>query len=1411
MKNGILFILALLCCTVTTLAQSTVKGEIDAFAARSGAIPSIDKATNSIGFLRFPATRPFVMRGNNVQEKSANFLAGNAGIFAIRQNLDVFSVKSVSKDDVGLEHVTMQQTFHGVPVYDGVLKFHYTKEGNLASLNGNFISGIKLSTKPTISADAAAEIALAKTDELVENRSGLPLKVNKNTLYIFQKGLAQGYNGQKHLVYEIEVKNGADVREFLFIDAHNGNLVEQFTGMHAALDRRLYEPVYNSLDPILNLVWKENDPFPGSLNIWQQSEIESAGHIYNLMKNTFGRISFNGADAPMITTHNNPTIFCPNANWDGTSANFCNLIATDDVVAHEWAHAYTEYTSGLVYAFQAGALNESYSDIWGETVDQLNGYLDDDESNLPRNGCASSSKWLLGEKLTDLGGANRDMWDPTCFGDPGKVSDPQYLCTTGDNGGVHSNSGINNHAFALLVDGGTYNGQTITGIGLTKASHIFWRAQRNYLTWLSDFYAQADALEASLNDLLMAGTNLTALSTSPLPAGLSGQFITDADAAELSKVLLAVEMRKEISCPFAPLLAAVPPLCTGATTPGSGLLYLEDFEDGLNGWTTSSSPLDATQFTARNWMAISNAPEGRSGTVAFGTDPNIGDCESTTSESGVIRLESPSISIPAGTAGDILMAFDHYVALDGGFDGGLIKYSIDDGEWKLLPNSAFTANGYRYLLYNAAQGNKNPLAGLPAFTGLDDGSTTGSWGQSQLNLSVPAVGLTAGHSIKLAWEVGTDVCIGYGGWYIDDIRIYSCAVPAVHFVQTGSTVNEVEANIANSCLNYVEKIITVKIDKAPAEAVTVTLNTTGTAVKGETADFSFSPASFTLSAGNLSQNVIVRIYNDAYVEENESVNFTYTLDPGAGDAFAGTSAQQYSLIIADNDVVPAKNTTLLVYSADFNNDLAGWTAINGGNTEETWHFRHRYYGSSLNDSPFIFADSRNPGSSQVFLSEIIESPVINTAGMKGLRLTFEQYFRTYSAGINEFGVVQIFNGSVWLNAVIQSQATGTLGNWGNPNIVTVVIPDVVANANMKIRFIYQGQFDYWWAIDNVRLTRTPSNQIQTAVAAGNQQYLGPNSTAYFYGPTGDLMAKIWNKTTFDYGCTTVEVDRAGQDATPWLSNYNITQKTFKVTPTNNSASGEYEITLYYTATELTNFKNSITSMGKSAGSIGAGNVPSSSFAETRMTAAYDNDFAFSATFNSGFSGFGMSDAPPVGSLPVTLAKFEGRNTVEGNLLNWTTTAEVSNAYFAVEKTVTGKDFKEIGKILGAGNSAVTNHYKFLDTSYPKGMSYYRLKQVDKNGQFAYSRIVSIDAKHSRELKFFPNPVESVLTMELPDTETKSVHVQVINGAGQEVFSKQKVNVNKGNLELDIAKLPTGIYQVILSGENKKYNLSVLKL
>ena len=599
------------------------------------------------------------------------------------------------------------------------------------------------------------------------NNSGEALFIESNMLFVFQKGLAQGYQGANYLVYKVEVTNALDVREFIFVNAHSGEIVEQFTGIAHALDRVIYE------NDTSNVAWQEGDALPGTLTIWQRNEVEASGHVYHFFNNAFGFASYDGADAQMQTINNNPNINCPNASWNGVTANYCDGTAADDVIAHEWGHAYTQFTSGLIYQWQSGAINESYSDIWGETVDLLNNYEDtDDDNSIRTNGCGSSDRWRIAEDATAFSSAIRDMWDPTCNGDPGKVTDAEYLCGTADNGGVHINSGIPNHAYALLVDGGNYNGQVIIGIGFTKAAHIFWRAQSQYLTATSDFVNLADALEASANDLL--GVNLEGLSTTSTPVGPSGEIITPADVQQVINAILAVELRvNPDACGYTPVLVDTAPLCDNAN---NNPIFFEDWENGIGNWTLSQDQTAGT-WTARDWEIETSLPNGRTGSGIYAINAPIGapqyggDCASDF-QNGIMRLQSPVITLPDFTDGNFELAFNHYISIEPSWDGGNIKMSINGGTWDIIPSTAFTANPYNGTLNGPGQ-NDNPMAGENVFTGTDEGSNKGSWGTSIIDLG--SLGVLANDTIQFRFEMGTDGCNGREGWYLDEFRVYNCA------------------------------------------------------------------------------------------------------------------------------------------------------------------------------------------------------------------------------------------------------------------------------------------------------------------------------------------------------------------------------------------------------------------------------------------------------------------------------------------------------------------------------------------------------------------------------------------------------------------------------------------------------------
>lgn len=741
------------------------------FAARAQApAPTLEPATTTVTRIHpLTAVARWVRVGTNDRAMSSRALPRMAARALLRTHADLFGLRNADeelelireeKDALGNRHFIYRQVYQGIPVFGGDLRVHFDEAGQARSISAVVIPHLELDPTPSIdaaAAETAAILAVAKAKQL----SVMDLDASPFGLVVFREGLLPGIAGANRLAYRFEVGNGSFVREDVFVDAHGGLVLDRYTRIHEALLRRLYE------DNLGAEIWAEGDAFPGALDSWQQSEVEAAGHSYRLFENAFGRVSYDGLDAEMRTINNDPGIDCPNAAWNGVTASYCTGTAADDVVAHEWGHAYTQYTSDLIYAWQTGALNESYSDIWGETVDLLNGYADAGEDLSLRIGCGSGDRWRMGEDAASFGGAIRDMWDPTCDGDPGKVSDNQYRCTFADNGGVHTNSGVSNHAYALLVDGGSFNGQTVSAIGFTKTAHIHWRAQSIYETNTTDFYAHADALEQACADLI--GINLEELSTD-LPLGPSGETLTAADCQEVADAIAATEMREE-ACPgqFGPLLDPdAPALCAGGSPTD---VELHDFEAGMGAWTVGQIPSNPGTWDSRDWVADSSLPDGRAGTAAYAVDPSFGDCD-TDLDNGILYLQSPPIYIPLSTPTSVRVAFDHYVSTEGNWDGGNLKYSTDGVNFFLVPAAAYVFNAYNSSLNSVGAGNDNPMAGEPAFTGTDDGAVTGSWGQSQLSLA--GLGVAPGDTVHLRFEFGTDSCTGFDGWYVDDVHVFGC-------------------------------------------------------------------------------------------------------------------------------------------------------------------------------------------------------------------------------------------------------------------------------------------------------------------------------------------------------------------------------------------------------------------------------------------------------------------------------------------------------------------------------------------------------------------------------------------------------------------------------------------------------------
>jgi len=709
--------------------EATAGGPVDA---------TISPTTGLISFLttepglRVPSGLPLAA---SATDHALAFLDSHGAAFGLRGRHDL-TVQRVSEvDEVGMEHVRFRQTFKGVPVTAGELTVHLDG-GYVVTVNAHTLvvpGGVEL--VPAL--DAAGALAAAK-QWLAEAHGIEDATLSVPRLELFNRGLLESRSHFTRLAWFVEARR-IDLRRFLWIDAHAGRPLLDFSQLTEARDRKIYDAndpgdgVYGSLPGTL-VRTEGGSPVVGPAAVDANAAYDFSGDTYDYFFDEHGRDSYDGAGAQLIST----VRFCPsaadcphpNAFWNGIQMVYgAGFPVADDVDAHELTHAVTEHTAGLFYYMQSGALNESYSDIFGETVDLLNGAGTD----------SGAVRWLMGEDVPGFG-AIRDMEDPTAFGDPGKMSDGEFACGDSyqaDGGGVHSNSGVPNHAFALMVDGGSYNGEIVTGIGLTKAGKIQYRALAHYLLSASDFLDNHNALEQSCQDLI----------------GTSG--ITAVDCGEVVDALDAVEMDHPWPC--TPAQAAAPSLCPAGQAPS--IFTFVGFED---------TPIAAcpSAGVASTWCT--NGPTSLLGTFATsGVRSGWGYNRPTAASQTLFHVVG---TLPTNTR----LQFNHSYGFENTgtsyWDGGVVEYSTNGGaSWSDAGGLITAGQAYGGTISSCCS---NPLGGRSAFV-------RESWGYTATQLDLSA---HAGTNFGYRFNLGTDFILDDYGWFVDDIRIYSCATCATHRV-----------------------------------------------------------------------------------------------------------------------------------------------------------------------------------------------------------------------------------------------------------------------------------------------------------------------------------------------------------------------------------------------------------------------------------------------------------------------------------------------------------------------------------------------------------------------------------------------------------------------------------------------------
>lgn len=446
-------------------------------------------------------------------EKSLEFIAGKRDVYRIDQPENEFKILDESTDDLGLSHVRFQQVYRGVPVWGNQIIVHFADDTTIYLTGGQIMPTPDINVVPSISEIDARNAALNDLKGTIDTTGAI---IQSEVVIYPNEG-----DPRLSRLLTITDSDNPSFRWRVFVDAQTGSVLFKFndiaydgpdtgSGPDVTNVERTF-PIYQQggiyvlrdvtrageIDTYINYlhggglsadldgdkVWDDSIP--------QRAEVSAhvfSGWAYDFFKNIFDRESYDGFGADIIANaHDANTV--NNAYWNGVSLNFgdgdgVNFLpfsGSPDVVAHEYTHAVTEYNGhgGLIYSFQPGALNESYSDVFGSGVD--------------------TTDWLLGEDIRiTYPYFIRSMANPNLTGQPKNMNDYRYYDINVDNGGVHVNSGISNYAFYRVV--------AVYGIPRVKADSIWYRTLLTYLTPNSGFNFWAGMLTQSAIDLYGFGS-----------------------------------------------------------------------------------------------------------------------------------------------------------------------------------------------------------------------------------------------------------------------------------------------------------------------------------------------------------------------------------------------------------------------------------------------------------------------------------------------------------------------------------------------------------------------------------------------------------------------------------------------------------------------------------------------------------------------------------------------------------------------------------------------------------------------------------------------------------------------------------------------------------------------------------------
>lgn len=605
--------------------------------------------------------------GEALKNIAIQFLEKNKPVLYVHSPKDEFVLKSFTKDEIGFTHVKLSQVYMGKPVMGKEIFVHFSPKGT--TVTGRW------ATTPTVGAPSGLigdDVAIGNAISSVTGGKGIkPLPAATQNLLKYTGPtselvvyLKDNYNNKDRWAYKVTARTNFINMYETMVDALTGEVIHSndiscttattttltdLNGQTQTLNTYQNGSTYYMIDISRSMfnangstmpddprgaIWTLDAQGASSSNIqvahitsnnnttWPSSATAASAHAngaaaYTYYKNTHNRNSIDGNGGTIISVINvtdDQGQPMDNAFWNGQLMAYGNgdqafkpLAGGLDVAGHEMTHGVIQSTANLTYQDQSGALNESMADVFGAMIDK-NNWTIGEQVCLPGVFPSNSLRDLSNPHNGASQGGNG--WQPATMS--------EYVTGTSDHGGVHTNSGITNHAFYYFA----------TAVTKQKAELVYYRALTMYLTADAQFLDARIAVVQAAADLYGAteiqaaktafdnveiydGTNTTPTTTPPV-AGADWIMLQSTDQTPGTDALYMVQPSSTppTSADFHPLNQLFALNNVSITDDGSYAFFVATDYNVYSITTDYTSPVQTQLTNTGDWQNVSVSRDG---------------------------------------------------------------------------------------------------------------------------------------------------------------------------------------------------------------------------------------------------------------------------------------------------------------------------------------------------------------------------------------------------------------------------------------------------------------------------------------------------------------------------------------------------------------------------------------------------------------------------------------------------------------------------------------------------------------------------------------------------------------------------------------------------------------------------------